>query len=177
MIREITLMVDRWLNHSTYGVAQMLPNVPKEAGDVLPAMPPIYNDVEDDSVAMEINPVKVPALVVWTERNPDIEFQGRRPGFNAAASVVIGYVTRDESVIKARRDGSFILRAVRQCLALMDLGKISEDARTLNGIKIVDVVSIDEERVTGSIGGSTLVGLVVMNVKVMDTVPLQVSPV
>lgn len=177
MIVEGTVLTSEWLKHPEYGVAALLPLVPrnKPGGGMwrLPETPTIYDDVQDKSVAAELEPTKVPALVVFADSDIDETPTPHESGAKGdGLDVVIAYIVRNpSSLLDARRDGMFVLRAVRQSLHRLQTPKLSTGHRRLNGISISRVQRVTLQRVAGAVGRSTLAGFVIARYLMLDENP------
>lgn len=175
MINEATLLISEWLKHPTHGVNAILATIPRHrvgGGTDYPKPKDvtIYNDVDDDSVSKELEPDVVPALVVFCDS--DMEVEAGRAGDKLKGNglvVVIAYIVRDvDSWAKARRDGGFTLRAVRQSLNRLNTADHSNGYRKLNDVSISKVERITEQRVAGAVGRSTLAGFVLADLWLLE---------
>lgn len=171
MIVEVTRLFDRWLKHSTYGVSAMLDAVPRKTPeddeDPRPDDPWICNDTEDVSVAEKIDPVHVPALVLFAMTGSiDAQNTNRRMGQRNVV-VNVAYVTRETPKLKAVRDSAYVLRAVMDSLDAYNGYRDSQDYRELNGVRVLAIERISEERVAASIGESELWGFIEAQISVL----------
>jgi hypothetical protein len=161
--------------HPDYGVNVLAQALPRSTGLATPADPApplvtLYNDSDDGSIAEDLDPDKVPALVFWGDSAADIEMRG----YPGAKEVVIGagFVTAEnEKPFHAVRNCGYILRAARQTFTRYNSGDMSEGYKELNGIKIVKVNSVVEQRITAAVGRRKLWGLLEIRATVLDLFP------
>ncbi len=176
MILETTLLIDRWLQHDTYGVEAMLQTISRQNPEGtefrMPAMPCILNDFEDESVVTELDPDKTPALVLYVDtdvRIADPANSLRQIGTRLL--VTTAYLVNDVPPNKATQDGAFILRAVRKSLTNYNSSQKSEGYRKLNDIKIAEITEVSERRIIAGLGTSQMFGFVFARVLVIDSQP------
>lgn len=179
MVSDITIMYDRWLRHPEYGVAAMLPTIPRVVpalgatpATVIsePTMPTIYNDVEHESVVREIDPDKEPALVVFTDSDPDVPMHPNRRAVDRTVTTTIAYTTREMPPLRAVQWGGLILRAVKLSVGHFNDQRKAKGYRELNGVSIQAVRSVTEQRVSGAVGRSRLWGFLLVDSTVLDTI-------
>jgi hypothetical protein len=172
MIVEVTRLMDRWLK-SEKGVQKWLPSIsrftPEGTEDPMPEIPAIYNDIEDECVAAELDPVKVPALVIFCDSAPETKAQNERRLVARNVLVTVAYITRDTPALKASRDGGYVLRAIRRSLVEFNSLQESREFRDLNGIKILAIDTIEQQRVAANLGRSELWGFVMAGLTVIDS--------
>lgn len=158
-----------------YGVNALLHNLPRQQGLGKPDDDPtpdvaIFNDSDDASVASDLDPEEVPALIFFADSAADIEVRG----YPGAKEVVIGagYVTDEkEDALVAVRNCGYILRATRQCMTRYNSGDMSDGYRELNGIKVAKINSVVEQRITAAVGRRKLWGLLEIRATVLDLLP------
>jgi hypothetical protein len=168
---ELTAIMERWLKDSTYGVNALLNAVPRSPEHNLPTPVAIYTDLSDEDVAADRDPNVVPALVVVVDSATSSRpVQGRPAVEMDSVTVAIAYVDRDRSLIRSKLDGGYTLRAVRQSMTLLQACR-DDNYRVLNKIKLITVNQITEYRVTGTVGRSTLLGFILVEVHIQDLAP------
>lgn len=171
MIVEVTRLWDRWLK-GPLGVEYHLPLLqrltPEGTEDPLPQMPRIYNDIEDESVADSLDPPETPALVLFAESGAEIT-QAQRTGRLVTHSLVmtIAYITRDWPPLRASIEGGYVLQAVIRSLVDYNSEGKSLNYRKLNGIKVLSINELTQERVAANLGQSQLWGFVIAEVSVI----------
>lgn len=178
MIRQTTILTAGWMKDSTYGLRVMLAAIPETKTFTTPELDAlmvkaIYNDQEDECLMSDDGPSDLPALVVMCDTDPELEAVTYKPGQLAQRLMMAFiYVTAEEvPEMEARMKAHLIGRAVRKVINKFNHGSIRTE-RSLNmldGIKIVEVKSITEQRVVGKIGRSTLKGAVLADLESMDT--------
>lgn len=174
MITNSTLIMSNWLRGSVYGINKLLPDIPREkpTGGNFDAPRPvtIYDDVQDPSVAMELDPDKVPAVVLFCDADAEIEEAGSgQKGYGIV--LVAAYIDRDSPHLLMRQEGGLVARAVRRSLNKFNVPSLSRKVGTLNRIQVVKVTAIKEVRVAAAIGNSTLAGFVRATLTVLDLAP------
>jgi hypothetical protein len=171
MITAATTIVSSWYKHEEYGINALLPNVPRfklgNDGPKHPAPPPvtIYDDINDADLEKggDLQPPRSPAIVVFADSDMEIAF-GREgvPQTGSGLVVVTAYIVNDVGIrSKVKLNAGFTLRAARRSLTKLNTGKYSDGFREHNGIKLVKINSVLEQRVMGAVGKSTLVGFMV----------------
>lgn len=164
-----------WLKDSVHGVNALLGKVPRfkmgsTAKFAAPKKVTIYDDIQDKSVAMELEPTITPALVVFCDS--DIEIPARWGNLSAIKGtgmiMAVSYIYRDMTPLEARQQGMFVLRAVQWSLRRFNSDKFSAGKRRLNDISISAIVRTRQQRVTGAVGASTLAGFVLAYLDVTD---------
>lgn len=179
MIVEVVRLIDRWLKNEEYGLEKMLHEVPRfrpeGTQDPMPAMPCIVNDTEDENVATDLDPAKVPAIVIYGTNGPKfpLDRRGNRNAGTIVPSVIVAaaYITREEVALKAVQDGNYILQAVKRSLAHYNSLEQARGSRTLNTVTIAQIRDVEERSVRGAVGKSQLWGFVLATVVVIDSAP------
>lgn len=70
MITESVRAIADFLEHATYGINAILPNVPRETDVTVPAAITIYDETRDPEIARDQVPNTLPALLVSTAATP-----------------------------------------------------------------------------------------------------------
>lgn len=173
MIVETTLLLDRWLQHTEHGFVSMMLALPRndpEGNEFdMPPEPLLYNDVEDEEVAGEIDPPSEVSLVLFCDSDADVQSANSNRQIARQLTIAVAYITRDTPSNVAVRNGGFTLRAVKKSLLRFNDQGLSRDFRELNGIKVMQINSISEQRVAGAVGRSQLWGFVLTSVMVIDS--------
>ncbi len=182
MIVNGTRLLHQWLAHETYGVNALLASMPRVRRDGTsdPAPPPltIYDDIDDESVSQVIDPPEVPALVLFSDSDPEIDVdvavdyaKGETPILFRGAIVF----KKGIKATVASRNGGYYARAIRRSCRLFNKQELSRprggtDYRTLNGITVMKMGLVTEERVATALGRSLLWGFVRTSLTIVDTV-------
>ena len=172
MIDSIVRLVAQWLQHPEHGVNVLAAKLPRTnlAGpdDDAPPTVAILNDADDEHAARGVMEVEdVPALVVFSDADSD------RPvkGYLIAKDVTVGiaFVTDDrvDSVASTRNCG-YLLRAAVISLSRFNVQATAGTARQLNGISIEQILRIEEQRITGTLGNRKCWGFLVAHVGAVD---------
>ena len=152
MIDTVVRLVASWLAHPTHGVNVLAAKIPRTniSGPADPAPPAvtIVNDADDAHAALNVMSVEqVPALVVWGDSHTDRPLKG----YATAKDVIIGigFVTDDQQdAVRMNHACGQIMRAAVISLARFNVDSIAGSARSLNGIDIMAVGSVEEQRIT-----------------------------
>jgi hypothetical protein len=175
MIVEVTRLVDRWLRHPEFGFEPFLPTIPRKTPEGLeepmPTVPTLYNDTEHEEVALEIDPPRSPALVLFVDEGYEVD--AKDPFRHKAQPVIVtvAYLTREVPSLVAVREGAYVLKAVKKSLVRYNDQRIAHSFRELNGVKVAAVGALEHLRVAGAVGRSQLWGFVLASLNVIDTNP------
>lgn len=181
MLTEITRLLSAWARHPDHGVNAQLANVGRlrmnGTSDPAPSAVTVYDDIDspggdEDTQALEIDPPKVPAIVVWVRSDIDMNL----PDVNYLKTgdpciVDFAYITRDVPVKKARLDGQYTLRALRRCLWRFNRDAKRLELDRLNGIKILYVKTVSIQDIAAGVGQSMMWGLASASVHIVDENP------
>ncbi len=177
MIHAATRLVRLYLEtHPTASVAQLLPAVPLEPGHATPAVPAIYDDHTDQTVAKDLDPPHTPALVVFADNDGQVEIKNASRGASTVVLadrvlVYVAYIDRDREPLDSTRDGSYTLRAVRRAVFRMAQEEAASTWRNLLDYRALQLRELTESRVRGAVGQSTMYGFVTAGLLVMDRAP------
>lgn len=177
MLNNLTVLYDRWFRHPQYGIDAMIDLVPRARppvnGEAQPDLPrpsvTIYNDVEHESVVKNIDPTEVPALVIFTDADSNVPLHPNRRASDRRVTTTIAYVTREMVPLEAVAAGDIVLRAGKMVLRHFNDQRASKGYRELNGVKIMEIRSVTEQRVSGAVGRSQLWGFLLSDATVLDT--------
>lgn len=169
-------LVAAFLRHDEHGVNELAGSLPRATlggypDDDPPPTVAVFNDADEKGVAKDLDPPQVPALVVFSDSSASVVAGGAACGYKIARDVTIGigYVTSDgvDELIAGRACG-YVLRGATLSLWRYNSQEKSAGMRELNGIKVHEVKSIEEQRVTVAVGRRKLWGLLVVNLTVVD---------
>lgn len=172
MIRVLTLMLETYLRDKDHGLAAVLPGVSRLATDPDPLAKGVIHVVSGYSnteVAMNDWPKKLPAVVVEFTSPP---MRGA-PNLGPHAyrcTLNVSYVDETKDLLKAIAAGDIVCRAIRQ--TLYGWAAQPQDSRTLLGIRMLRVVSVEEAQFPDDRSGSaTVAGGLVAVVEALDLNP------
>lgn len=135
MILEVSKCLTTWLGHGTYGVNALLATtVPREAGDALPVIATITDEFTNARVSGGRLPIALPALSVDILEATTIEGQVVRDQGEGAVVARVRYGTSNSDIALAKREGSYVLRALGMSLRLL-MRVEHEGFRTRNGMR------------------------------------------
>lgn len=161
-----------WAGHVEHGVNELAQSFPRATlsgtVDDAPPIVTLCNDADDESVAAHLSPDKVPALMFWGDSAPDIELRG----YKIAKEVIVAaaYVTEDTAdPIASVRECGYILRAGRISFERYNSQTLSTGFRELNGIKILKINSVTEQRMPGAVGNRKMWGFLDIRATVIET--------
>lgn len=171
LVNTVTRLLDRWMEHGTHGVnvTQMLQprNRPGGGTDAAPGPVTVYNDVDDEEVATEIDPPASPALTIWMDSEVDIDWHGKMRAKNV--TLAFAYTTRNEADLVAIRNSGYTLGGVMETLERYNDQSKAQGYRELNGWKVMEVSDITLQRAAGTVGESRLWGFVLAHLVVVKT--------
>lgn len=173
MTNEVTMLIAAYLKDGRWGLNTMLPkiarNLPGGAIDLPPRPCAIYNDVQDVDGETWMSPSTLPAIVVFSEEAADVEIANRRRQTGRLIEVGIVYVMSADDELRSKREGGYVLRAVRKCLVNFNDQEASKHFRELNDVRILEIKSATIHTVNGGGGGSQTAGFILVQVRAMDT--------
>jgi hypothetical protein len=179
VITEVTRIMSAWARHPVHGVNAQMSFVGRQRLDgksdpVAPSVT-IYDDIDGwggdmPDMALELDPPKVPALVVWADTDAEVEINNANYLKTGEPVIVaFAYVTRDVAGKKAKLDGGYTLRALRRCLTRFR--NAPAVSKQLNGIKVLMVRTVTIAPVAGGNGPSNMWGVLAASVTVVDENP------
>jgi hypothetical protein len=179
---EITRILANWLKHPDYGVNAMLATLPRfnkigstTSKDPKPADVTVFSDVDTPEILTTSGwaPPKIPALIIMTDLNPrpiDIS-KATMPGHFFTAFSGIGYFAEMTEREKNIVQGGYVLRAVKKSLKIYNEPKYSNPNRELNSVQVSRIDSVELQRVASAVPESLMLGVVFVNMTVLDKAP------
>lgn len=174
MLDSSVRLLASWLLHVDHGVNEITQSLPRTALNGLPddPAPPIVvvqNDSDDESVAKDLSPSEVPALVVWGDSSEGVTLS-KSNLIAREVAIAIGYVTSDTADDRtAIRDCGYVLRGGMLSLRRFNSQANSAGYRELNGIKIMELTRVKEQRVTVALGRFKMWGFLEVRAIVIET--------
>lgn len=136
MILEASHLIALWLEHATYGVNALLAStIPREAGDALPTVATIADEFTNARASVGRLPVTLPALSIDTFAADVIENQVVADQGDGSVVVRIRYGASRSDLAQAKRDGSYVIRAVAASLRILHR-QAHEASRTRNSLRL-----------------------------------------
>ncbi len=136
MILEASRIVSTWLGHGTYGVAALLAStIPREAGDAVPTISTITDEYGATLPAGGRLPSVLPALSVDTFAADVVENQVVADQGDGSVVVRVRYGASLADLAQAKRDGSYVIRAVAASLRILNR-QAHDGSRTRNSLRL-----------------------------------------
>jgi hypothetical protein len=172
MIDIVVRLIAAWLANETHGVNALAAKLPRAnvsgPDDDAPPLIAIVNDADDAEVARNVLAVEpVPAVVVFGDSKTNRALRG----YALAKDVVIGiaFVTDDKAdPVTMMHLSGIVSRAIDISLARFNVQSIAGAARALNGVSILEIASVEEQRVTAQETNRRLWSLVLPHCSVAD---------
>lgn len=172
MLNEVVLLLSDFLRDPEHGVNEMAGTLPRKSptGVDYPAPPvvKVYSDMDTPEVARDLTAPSLPAVIVWGDSDTSTTYRG----YKVARDVVIaiGYVTEDSvDDLVTNRECGYILRGGILTFGRYNDQKRSEGYRELNGIRIMEVSKVTEQRVTAAVGRQKLWGFLEVHAIAVET--------
>lgn len=174
MLDNAVRLVSAFLLHPMHGVNVITQSLPRTTlnsapDDPAPPVVPVENDSDNESVAKDLTPSAVPALVVWGDSSVSIKLS-KGNLIAREVAIAIGYVTSDTAdALGAVRDCGYIMRGLILSLKRFNSQSNSAGYRELNGIKILELSEGEEQRITAAVGRFKMWGFVIVRAIVIET--------
>jgi hypothetical protein len=173
VINETVQLLAAFAAHVEHGVNVMAQGIPRKNLDPLkpddeaPPILSIADDVNDPGVANGLDPEEVPCFMMWGDSQAAIEVRG----YKTAKEVVIAaaFVTDEKAdPIAAEKACGYILRGGVITFGRFNHQPYSRGFRELNGIKILEIRSVTEQRVVAAVGRRKMWGFLDIRVTVIE---------
>lgn len=136
MILEAARSISAWLGHATYGVnALLVSTIPRDGTDALPVVASITDEFTDERASVGRVPVLLPSLTVDVFAADVIENQVVQDQGDGQVVVRIRYGTASADAAVAKREGSYVIRAVAMSLRVL-ARQAHEASRTRNSVRL-----------------------------------------
>lgn len=164
------------MDHPVHGVnviAQQFPRkvfMVEDAEDSAPPLVTVCNDATDKSVATKLIATAWPALMLWGESAVDAKAPPR--GYQIAKDLLIcaAFVTSDKADnMTSVRDCGYIIRAARIACKRYNSQDNSAGYRELNGIKVHEISTTIEHRVSVAQGTQKMWGYLEIHATAVET--------
>lgn len=119
--------------------------------DEAPPVVTIVDDVTDAGVANNLDPDVVPCFMMWGDSQTPIEIRG----YKIAKEVTVAgaFVTEETAdPLASEKACGYILRGGILTFGRFNHQGYSKDFRELNGIKILEIRSVTEQRIPAAVG-------------------------
>lgn len=173
MINDTVRLLEAFFKSPDHGINAMAQGIPRAGllgADPDPAPPiiTVCSDMSDAGVAEKIEPAEVPAFMLFGDSSADTKMQG----YKIAKEVIVAgtYVT-DEGAdsIAAVRDCGYILRAGLLTLGRYNSSEKAGALRVLNGLRVMEISKVVEQRVTVAVGRRKMWGFLAIHATVVET--------
>ena len=173
MINETVRLLTAFVQHPEHGINEMASTLPRtglgaEPPDAAPPVVPVFSDVDTASVARDLTAPQLPAVIVWG----DSDLKTTYKGYKTARDIVIAfaYVTEDTvDDLVTNRECGYILRGGILTFGRYNNQKYSEGYRELNGIRVMEIRDVTEQRVTAAVGRQKMWGFLAVEVIAVET--------
>jgi hypothetical protein len=173
VINEVVQLLSKFAVDPANGLNAAVSIIPRANVDPLlpdyPAPPvvPVLDDVTSPGVAANLDPEKVPCFMMWGDSQVQVEYRG----YKTAREVVIAgaFVTaEDADPIFSERTCGYILRGGVISFQRFNSQSVSRSFRSLNGVKILEIKSVVEQRVTAAVGRRKMWGFLDIRVIALE---------
>lgn len=173
MINAAVRLLSGFCKHPEHGINEMASTLPRQVfgSQTPPAAPPavqIYNDVDDKSVATDLTAPSLPAVILWGDSSAPIKMHGYKIARNVI--IIVAFVaTESEDDLVMNSASGYILRGGLLTLGRYNNQEKSAGYRELDGIRILEISNVEEERVTMAVGVQKLWGWLKVSASVVET--------
>lgn len=173
MINEAVRLLSGFCEHPAHGINEMASTLPRQAfgGQLAPPAPPvvaIFNDVDDASVAKDLTAPSLPAVIVWGDNSTSIKLRGYKVA--RGVTIIIAFITAEsEDDLVMNRACGYILRGGLLTMERYNSQEKSAGYRELDGVKILEVTNVKEQRFTTAVGVQKLWGWLQVDATVVET--------
>lgn len=173
MINEVVQLISSYLEHLEHGINEMAGTVPRRTlgggpDDPAPPVVPVFNDVTTKSVAHDLVAPKLPAIVVWGDSSADVALTGYKIAKEIVVCLAFFSADSSDDLVMNRACG-YILRGGLLTLARYNHQDKSKDYRELNGVRVMKLSSVTEERVTATVGRQKMHGFLAVRAIAVET--------
>lgn len=174
MINETVQLLSRFATHPDHGVNELAGSIPRKnidatkPDDDAPPIVAIVDDVNDEGVAAALDPRDVPCIMFFGDSSAIINL----PGYRLAreVKVVAAFVTEENAdPLTSERACGYLLRALQMTFGRYNSQDLSKGYRTLNGIKVLEIKRVVEQRLSVADGRRKMWGFLDLQVIVVDT--------
>lgn len=150
MINETVQLLSAFAKTTEHGINGMAQGIPRKhidstlPDDPAPPILAIVNDVTDEGVAKGLDPDEVPCFMFWGDSSEPIEYKGHKH----AEVIVAGAFVTDAGAdpLSMEKSCGYILRGGVLTFGRFNNQAFSKGFRELNGIKILEIRSVIEQR-------------------------------
>lgn len=173
MIDVAVVLIAAFLKHAEHGVNEMAQSLPRNkwGGGIMdvPRLVKIFDDVEDDAIAEDLDPPEVPALIVWGDSAGDAP-ANKLYRISKNVIVAAAYVTETGDDNKqCRNECGLVLRGAMLSLMRYNNQANSAGFREFNGIKVHEITSATDQRMTAAVGARKMWGVLQIRAVVGET--------
>jgi hypothetical protein len=173
MIDVTVRLLEAFFNDPVHGINEMAQTLPRKTLDPMvddpaPALVTVCSDLSDPDVAEKLEPAKVPAFMLFGDSAADITMRGYKV---AKEVIVAGTFVTDETAdsLTSSRDCGYILRGGLLTLGRYNSADKAGALRSLNGIKVLEISKVVEQRVTVAVGRRKMWGFLAIHATVVES--------
>lgn len=172
MINETVQLISKFAVSAEHGVNAMTQTLPRKniddtkPDDEAPPVLVIVDDISDAGVASGLDPEDVPCFMFWGDSSKPVEYKGHR-----VTEVVVGgaFVTNASAdPLSMEKAAGYVLRGAKITLGRFNNQGYSRGFRELNGIKILEIRSVTEQRFPAAVGRRKMWGFLRIDVIVVE---------
>lgn len=172
MINEVVQLLSVFASSAEHGVNEMAQGIPRKNVDPLkpddtaPPVVAVVDDINDAGVAAGLDPEEVPCFMMWGDSALPSEYKG----YKVTEVVVAGAFVTDAhaDALSSEKACGYILRGGMLTFGRFNHQAYSKGLRELNGIKILEIRSVTEQRVPAAVGRRKIWGFLDIRVVVVE---------
>lgn len=160
-----------WSRDATHGINEMTQQIPRAkfgGGPDDPAVPliAIVDDQTDPGVAKSLAPSEMPCIMLFGDSDAPVEYN-RKPAREIALAAAF-CTEEDADPLEAARLCGYYMRGARRSFFRFNHQSYSRDYRKLNGVLIMEISKVTEQRVTAAEGRHKMWGFLDVRAIVVD---------
>ncbi len=173
MINATVRLLSGFCKHPDHGINEMASTLPRQAfgGQLAPLAPPlvsIFNDVDDKSVAKDLTAPSLPAVILWGDSSAEVKMRGYKIARNIVVIIALVATESEDDLVMNGASG-YILRGGLLTLGRYNNQDKSAGYRELDGVRVLEISSVEEQRATVAVGVQKMWGWLKADVTVVET--------
>jgi hypothetical protein len=172
VINETVQLISAFAGNVNHGINEMAQGIPRrninpaKPDDAAPPLVTIVDDINDEGVAKGLDPEEVPCFMFWGDSSSPLDYKG----YKVTEVVIAGAFVTDASAdpLSMEKACGYILRGGILTLGRFNNQTFSQGFRELNGIKILEIKSVTEQRIPAAVGRRKLWGFLDIRVIVVE---------
>jgi hypothetical protein len=173
VIDNVVRLLEAFFQDPTHGINEMAQSLPRTTLDPLvsdpaPVIVSICSDLSDAGVAEKMEPADVPCVMLFGDSSADTSIAG----YKIAKEVIVAatFVTDEKAdSLSSARDAGYILRAGLLTLGRYNSADKAGSLRKLNGITVLQINKVVEQRVTAAVGRRKMWGFLAIHLTAVET--------